>query len=168
MPDGLLEVIGLLTLGYILLLLELFVPGGILGVLGGISILYGTYLAFGMSTTTGILALVLSVAVTIVIVVGFVRSRAAKRLILDDDEAKTWKAAEKGLSDLMGQRGRTLSPLRPAGYAMIGERRLDVVSDSEFLEAGVEVEVVEVEGNRVLVLPVASSEEAISAGSDKL
>lgn len=158
MPDGLLEVVALLTLGYILLLLELFVPGGILGVLGGLSILYGTYLAFGMSTIWGVSALFLSVVVTIGIVVGFVRSRAAKKLVLDNEFSKDWKASEDGLESLLGQRGETVSPLRPAGYAMIGERRLDVVSDSEFLEAGVEIEVVEIEGNRVVVEAVVDSE----------
>ena len=51
----------------------------------------------------------------------------------------------------MDRTGRTLTPLRPAGLVEIDGRRIDVVADSEFLDAGVEVRVCEVEGNRVVV-----------------
>ena len=39
---------------------------------------------------------------------------------------------------------------------MIDGQRRDVVSDSEFLDKDIEVEVVEVEGNRIVVAPVAT------------
>ncbi|MGB4213854.1 MAG: NfeD family protein [Dethiobacteria bacterium] len=44
-----------------------------------------------------------------------------------------------------------MTPLRPAGSARIGERRIDVVSEGEFIAAGVPVKVVLVEGSRVVV-----------------
>jgi membrane-bound serine protease (ClpP class) len=160
MPDGLLEIIAILSLGYILLLLEIFVPGGILGVLGGLSILYGTYLAFGLSTLWGLSSMVLSIVVTVAMVVGFLRSRAAKRLVLDGGEGATWKAPLPGLKDLVGQRGVTLSPLRPAGLATLGNQRVDVVSDSEFLDRDTVIEVIEVEGNRVVVAVAPNDDEA--------
>ena len=151
MPDGLLEIIGLLSIGYVLLILELFVPGGILGVLGGVAIAYGCYLAFGLGTLWGISALGLSVVVTVVLVAVFLRSRAARRLVLGGEEQTSWKAQDTKLVDLVGKEGTTISPLRPAGLAEIDGARVDVVSDSEFLDAGVTVRVAEVEGNRVVV-----------------
>ena len=92
--------------------------------------------------------------VTFGLVVGFLRSRAAKRLVLDG-EPKSWKAQNLRLPDLVGKEGRTLSTLRPAGVAEIGDDRVDVVTDSEYIDAGVAVRVIEVEGNRVVVEPVA-------------
>lgn len=151
MPEGLLEVIALLSVGYILLLLEIFVPGGVLGILGGLVVVWGCYLAFGLGTLWGLASLGLSILVTIIMVVSFLRSRAARRLVLADEEPKTWKAQNLRLPDLVGKEGRTLSPLRPAGLAEFGDDRVDVVADSEFLDAGVAVRVIEVEGNRVVV-----------------
>lgn len=158
MPEGLLEVIALLSVGYILLLLEIFVPGGVLGVLGGLAVVWGCVKAFGLGPLWGFASIVLSIAVTIGLVVGFLRSRAAKRLVLSSEEPKTWKAQNLHLPDLVGVEGRTLSALRPAGLAELGEARVDVVADSEFIDAGVTVRVVEVEGNRVVVEAVEAVE----------
>lgn len=160
MPEGLLEIIALLSVGYILLLLELFVPGGILGVLGGISILYGCLKAFSLGALWGFAALGLSVVVTLVMVRTFLKSRAAKRLVLSGEEQRTWKGQDTSLADFLGKQGRTTSLLRPAGLAEIDGERVDVVSDSEFLDAGVLVQVVEVEGNRVVVEAVEELDEA--------
>lgn len=156
MPEGLLEVIALLSVGYILLLLEIFVPGGVLGVLGGLAVAWGCYEAFALGPLWGFASIVLSLVVTFGLVVGFLRSRTAKRLVLDG-EPKSWKAQNLHLPDLVGREGRTLSTLRPAGVAEIGDARVDVVTDSEFLDAGVAVRVIEVEGNRVVVEPVEAS-----------
>lgn len=53
-----------------------------------------------------------------------------------------------------GQRGRTITQLRPAGKAIIEGRRVDVVSEGEFVDAGAEVEIVSVQGARIAVRPV--------------
>lgn len=151
MTEGLVEVVVLLSIGYILVILEIFVPGGILGVLGGLSIVYACYLAFGLSPGWGFSAVGLSLVVTVVVVVGFLRSRTARRLVLSSPEPKTWKAQNLRLTELVGHEGVTLSPLRPAGMAELGGQRVDVVADAEFLDAGVAVRVLEVEGNRVVV-----------------
>ena len=151
MPEGLLTVIALLALGFILLFLEIFVPGGVLGILGVLAMGYGCYLAFDLSAAWGSAAVGLSVVVAVTAIRLVARSRLGKKLMLDDAGARDWKAAEAGLGELVGQEGRTLTQLRPAGLAQIGERRLDVVADNELVPAGVRVRVVEVEGNRVVV-----------------
>jgi len=157
MPEGWLEVVGLLALGYLLLVLELFVPGGILGGLAALVMLYASYLAFGIGPGWGIGSVLLSVAVTAVGARIFIRSRMARRFVLADRDTAAWKASDEGLGTLLGKEGRTLTPLRPAGLVEIDERRIDVVSDSELIGAGVRVRVVEVEGNRVVVEPVEES-----------
>ena len=43
--------------------------------------------------------------------------------------------------------------LRPAGAVDIGGSRVDVVSDSEFVSKDSQVEVIRVEGSRVVVRP---------------
>jgi membrane-bound serine protease (ClpP class) len=151
MPDGLGLVVTMLALGYLLILAELFLPGGVVGVFGFVAVLYGCYLAFGLGPAWGSASVVLSVVLTGLGVHLFFRSRAGRRLVLDVPQATGWKAQQDGLAELLGQVGTTTSDLRPAGIAEIAGRRVDVVSDSEFLGVGTPVRVVEVEGNRVVV-----------------
>lgn len=55
------------------------------------------------------------------------------------------------LAPLLGKQGRTLTPLRPAGTAMIDDRKVDVVTQGKFVEPGTTVKVIVVEGNKVVV-----------------
>ena len=150
MPEGLFPVISLLSLGFLLMVIEIFVPGGIVGVLGLLCVGYGCYVAFDLGTAWGLGALASALVFTAVALSVMVRTRMAKKLVLDAP-VKDWKATEEGLTELAGKTGRTLTPLRPSGVAEIDDRRIDVVADSEFLEAGVQIRVCEVEGNRVVV-----------------
>lgn len=160
MPEGLLIVIGLLSLGYVLLLLEIFVPGGVLGILGILGVVYGCYVAFGLGPSWGFAAVGLSAVLTFIGVRVFIRSRTAKKMVLDVPEAREWKANDESLGNLIGKSGRTLTPLRPAGLAEIDEERIDVVADNEFIDADVAIRVFEVEGNRVVVEAIDAAETA--------
>jgi len=51
----------------------------------------------------------------------------------------------------VGDRGLVVGELRPAGKARFGRLLVDVVTEGEMLESGLEVEVVERHGNRVVV-----------------
>ena len=55
------------------------------------------------------------------------------------------------LSFLMGETGRTTTPLRPMGKARFGEMLVDVTADGFFIEPDTLVEVVDVQGSRVVV-----------------
>lgn len=55
----------------------------------------------------------------------------------------------------LGDCGRSLTKLRPAGKAQINGRRVDVIAQGEMIEAGRPVEVVEIEGHRIVVREVA-------------
>ena len=55
------------------------------------------------------------------------------------------------LSYLEGKPGKSVTPLRPAGIAEIDGSRMDVVSEGTYIPAGVEIEVIKVEGRRVVV-----------------
>jgi membrane-bound serine protease (ClpP class) len=48
-------------------------------------------------------------------------------------------------------RGTAASTLRPAGIAHLDGERVDVVSDGELIEAGEPIEVIRVDGNRIVV-----------------
>jgi membrane-bound serine protease (ClpP class) len=145
------RIVGMLVLGYLLLLMELFLPGGILGILGLGSVVYGCWLAFGVGPLWGGVAVATSVVATVGLVMLILRSRVARQMVLDNRPSREWKAPAPELQELVGKEGVTISPLRPAGIVAIDGERFDVVTDSVFLEAGVAVRVFEVEGGRVVV-----------------
>jgi membrane-bound serine protease (ClpP class) len=66
-------------------------------------------------------------------------------------EAAAEAAAAATAGALTGARGVALSDLRPAGVAEIGGRRIDVVTDGEYLAAGDAIEVLRDEGYRRVV-----------------
>jgi membrane-bound serine protease (ClpP class) len=53
--------------------------------------------------------------------------------------------------------GTALSPLRPAGIALIDGTRVDVVSDGGFVDAGAAIQVTRVDGNRIVVRQATSA-----------
>jgi membrane-bound serine protease (ClpP class) len=52
---------------------------------------------------------------------------------------------------LVGRTGTAVTPLRPSGVASIDGRRQPVVSEGDHIVAGETIQVVAVEGNRVVV-----------------
>jgi membrane-bound serine protease (ClpP class) len=147
--------IALLVIGLLMVCLEIFIPGGIVGTLGGIALIASIILGFtnkgtefGMYWLMGVLVLTL---LGIFLSIKFLpRSPAGKRLFLRADESG-YKSTEEGLADLLGQEGIALTYLRPSGMVEINGKRLDVVTGGEFLPRGTKVEVIEIEGNRVVV-----------------
>ena len=70
------------------------------------------------------------------------------------DEDPTFKPSMEGyesLAYLIGETGRTTTVLRPSGKARFGELLVDVTADSFFIEPDSLIEVVEVQGSKVIV-----------------
>jgi membrane-bound serine protease (ClpP class) len=62
----------------------------------------------------------------------------------------------ESLAILIGETGRTTSPLRPTGKAQFGGLVIDVTADRAFVESDSLVEVIDVQGPRVIVKRVGS------------
>lgn len=56
----------------------------------------------------------------------------------------------------VGDEGRADSPLRPSGKMTVGSQLVDVVTDGEFVDAGEQVKVVEIQGSRIVVRSLRS------------
>jgi membrane-bound serine protease (ClpP class) len=65
-----------------------------------------------------------------------------------------FSSAKEGMGDLVGAEGVSLTPLRPAGTARIKDRRVDVVADGELIAVNSRIQVMRVDGNRVVVRSV--------------
>ena len=152
--------IGLAAAGLAAIILEAFVPAaGIIGLAGLGSIIAGVVIAFsrlGDLTGSIYLAVVLILVPVFILVYFkfFPRSFMGRWLISRDsqDPQKGYSSfsAEK-YADLLGREGRSLTVLRPAGTVRIGERKLSVVTEGEYIEKDQPVRVIKVEGSRIVV-----------------
>jgi membrane-bound serine protease (ClpP class) len=151
--------------GFVLLVVEVFVtPGfGLLGALGLIALLGGLGLSLvGVGATwevilkaTGrvVLSLLLATVSALALLRLVSRLPFGRRLVLETEmTADTgYASAPEGDRRWLGQRGTAVSPLRPAGLADLAGERVDVVSDGAFIDAGAPLEVIRVDGNRIVV-----------------
>jgi membrane-bound serine protease (ClpP class) len=62
-----------------------------------------------------------------------------------------FQAPPSELASLVGKSGKALTPLRPAGAALISGHRVDIVTQGEFVAPETDIEVIFVEGSRVVV-----------------
>ncbi len=155
----------LIAAGIVLLALEVFViPGfGVAGILGILSLASGLGLSLvGAGATWEVVVAALGrVALSLVLALTgfFVLLRFLPRLpfgrhLVLDTALGALAAGEAAAGDggrWLHVRGTAASPLRPAGIADLGGERIDVVSQGEYIEAGEPIEVVRVEGNRIVV-----------------
>lgn len=151
---GLVVLLCLVGLG--LLVAEVvFVSFGIIATISGISLLSAIFVAFQDSIAFGVTMVVVEgVAAPIVLTMSFKllpKTPFGKALILDGPAKPAVGAVEAELLLLVGRTGVALSPLRPAGFARIDGKRVDVVTRGEMLDPDCTVVVVAVQGNRVVV-----------------
>ncbi len=151
--------------GIVLLAFEVFViPGfGIAGALGIVALLAGLVLSMIGSGSTAQLMMLVSARVVFSLLVALAgsllllrfmtRLPIGRRLILDTGlaSAQGYASAPERDASWLGRQGVTRSMLRPAGIAEIDGERVDVVSNGELVEAGEPVEVIRVDGNRIVV-----------------
>nr|WP_233499272.1 nodulation protein NfeD [Bacillus weihaiensis] len=151
-----LESVLLFILGIIFIIAEFFVPGGILGILGLGSIVTSLYIASGnfvQMTISIMISILVSIVVSILLVKVFgKRMNLFKKLILrDSTNTDSGYVSNKTRSELLGLEGVALTTLRPSGTAIIGEERLDVVTEGSYILKGNKLKVVKVEGSRIVV-----------------
>lgn len=155
--------------GIVLLLVEIFlVPGfGLFGLGGIAALLVSIFLSLiGRLPTAGDLtraSVVLAATVMVFVVSAWAIVRTLPRslrlaragILLDTEETRDtgWVSAAPR-RELVGARGVALTDLRPSGTGLFGEERIDVVSESEWIEAGTPIRIVSSEGYRHVVRPV--------------
>lgn len=146
-------------IGVGLLVLEAFMPGfglpGITGVVLQVIAVALTWVWHGPVAALGMLLIILSVlAIAISVSLRSVANGklSKSRIILRDTESN--EAGYRSTQDteiFLGREGETATVLRPTGMAEFDGVKLNVISEGEFIPAGVKVRIVRVEGGRILV-----------------
>ncbi len=163
----------LFLVGITLLLIEVSpVPTfGLAGVLGIIGVVAGLFLALAgdlktltpdRETQTFV---TLAIALSGVLVLGFLIVKYGPKAewlqkfrLLATTADTTFYATEQSL--LIGKHGITQTMLRPAGIVLVEDRKIDAVTNGEFIAPGTAVSVIQMTGNRVVVQAI--NEEAVT------
>lgn len=153
------EAILLFVVGLLLIAAEVFVAGGILGILGTVAVIGSMFLAgenvvqMGMSIVT---ALILAFLLIIIMLKVFgKRVNIFRKFILTDStNTESGYVSNVNRLELIGREGVTVTPLRPSGTIKVDDERLDVVAEGSFIEKNTTVKIVKAEGSRIVVRPV--------------
>jgi membrane-bound serine protease (ClpP class) len=162
----------LIGAGLVLVAVEMFVlPGfGIAGILGICALVAGVFLSLvgsfasvaQFTQAAGILSL--SAIVVVVAVWALVRhlprsGRFSRSGIMLGQESsrETGYLSAPERADLVGATGVALTDLRPAGAARIGEERIDVTAETDWISAGSPVRVIRSEGYRHVVQKIEAA-----------
>ena len=144
-----------LLLGAALMIVEVFLPGfGLPGISGIVLIGAGiilTAMHFGASVAVAVLLVVVAV---LAVLISFALRHASRggmknsKLFLSEKEELHDK---KDMQVFVGKKGKTLSVLRPAGIGEFDGVRLNVVTEGGFIERDKPIEIVSVDGSRIVV-----------------
>jgi hypothetical protein len=118
-------------------------------------------MSFGSTITTFGFGLVIAGAAAFALARYLPNIPYANRLVLTPPGEKP----EEGAADLhashhpellalLGAVGTAATMLRPAGMARFGDAYVDVVTEGGYVSAGTRVQVIEIEGNRIVVKEV--------------
>ena len=159
--------------GLVLLGIEAFiVPGfGIFGVAGIVAILAGLYMSLlgniptmpdftraAWVLTSSMLLLIGSAWALIRTLPSSSRLAESGIFLLAKTASATGYESAEVRSDLVGKHGTAITDLRPAGTALVGDERIVVVSESEWISAGTPVKILSAEGYRHIVRSVSEQE----------
>ena len=170
----------LLGVGLALIAAEvLVIPGfGVAGIAGGIAVVLGLSLSMlGRFPTKAdymgtIVAISLSILIVALVAFAAVRhlphSRSMSGILLKDSTSKeTGYLSAPERADLEGMEGVAATDLRPSGTAVIGDERVDVVTEGPWIEEGTRVVVMHAEGYRFVVRPASGDGEDAGAGTEQ-
>ena len=142
--------------GLALIGLEMFIPGGIVGTVGIITVVYAIIY---VNKSTYYIAFILVVSLILAVILYYVNRNVfhkklmfLDRLVLNDSiSTEDGYVASESRLELLGQKLIAYTDLRPAGVAILDNEKLDVVTDGDFIEKGNKIEVIRVEGMRIVV-----------------
>lgn len=136
----------LLVLGYLLIFLEFYLPGAVMGVTGGL-LLFASIIFFAMQSNSmaAILLYIIGTIAGVAILIKFalwriINAKPGYSIYSDDDQAG-FQASEFDESAI-GKKGIVVTDLKPGGHILIEGKRMQAISQSGYITKGTEVIVV--------------------------
>ena len=148
--------ISLFVIGFILLGIEMYMPGmqGP-GIAGTISLLIGIFItANSIKEGVIITLIVLLVLIIMFIIIVRILSKGGSKspIVLDDEQRReTGFTSARPYDALIGKKGIAITDLRPSGTGEFEGKEYDIISEGKYISKGTNLVVLEVEGVRIVV-----------------
>ncbi len=149
-------VLYLLTAG--LIIAEVFVPsGGIISVCALLCLIGGIAIFFHHSNTAGYIGIGLAIVmIPLVVIMSYKvlpHTKFGKTVMLRPSDRTIGDAVPDTLrlQGLLGKTAVVVSPLRPVGMCDFSGERIECVAESGYVDKGIKVEVIRVEGTQLTV-----------------
>jgi membrane-bound ClpP family serine protease len=151
-------IILLFALAILLFAVEVIVPGGILGSIGGLMMFGACVLSFmqfgtGGGTVAVVVALLLAILVLYVEFRWLPNTAVGKRAFLTKEITGVSAAFGDEARDLIGKSAQAVTMLSPSGYVLIDGKRHEAFCQSGQVPAGAMLKVVAVDNFRLIVSP---------------
>lgn len=145
----------LLAIGLILVFLEFYLPGAIMGIAGGIFILWSLVLfAMQSGSPLAITLYIIGTVVALIYLAKFAiwRIRTAKphRSIYSADSQNGYQAVSYDATAI-GKTGTVLTDLKPAGFIIVEGKQQAAISQEGYLSKGTKVKVIGGEESNLIV-----------------
>ena len=144
-----------------LLVAEVFLPsGGIISILSLAALVGGLVIFFNISTTAGIIGIVIAILMIPIILILAYRTlpntKLGKAVFLEPPQRPKGDAIPDttDITQMIGQKGKVITPLRPVGTVDFDGKRLECVSETGFIPKDNIVKVLKVEGTQLTVRTV--------------
>ncbi len=151
-----LTIVFLFALALILFFLEIFVPGGVLAILGVVMLIaacaYG-YIDYGGTTAM----VIFCISGTLALIMFFVEiwliqhKRFGKFIRLDKTISGSSLEPQAKAEEIVGKKGEALTKMAPTGMILVDGKKYEAFSQSGLLEEATPVEVVRVDNFRIIV-----------------
>lgn len=153
----------LLFIGLLLILLEFYLPGAVMGIAGAF-IVIASIVLFAIQEHSGIETL-LFVLLAIAAVAGVIkfalwqirRTGKQKTIFLEDDQEGFYASSFDVVA--VGKRGVALSDLKPSGFVFVDGKQRQAVSRSEYIVKGSDIEVIGGQGACLIVKQIKKDPE---------
>lgn len=145
----------LLAVGLLLIFLEFFLPGGVMGTIGALVVLASVAL-FAMQTDSMVLILlytigsIVSVALLFRFALWRIRHGEPGKTIYSDDDQEGFTASVFD-KEAIGKIGIVDTDLRPGGHIIVEDKRHSAISRSGYIPKGEKVKVLGGEGESLIV-----------------
>lgn len=148
--------------GVVLVAVEVLVPSGLLGIVGGLCLLAGVVTAFlqlgtmGGAIATGLALLIGAVTLYLEFVL-LPKTRLARKFSMTETVAGRSQPEVADRAAVVGREAVAVTALAPSGYVDLGGRRYEAFCRSGFVAANARVKVDDVDTFRLVVTQIKES-----------
>jgi membrane-bound serine protease (ClpP class) len=149
-------IIILFLIGALLLAAEVFLPGIIAGVLGGLALLVGSILSFGeFGLWGGVIASVAAIGLVVLVLylelVVLPKTAFGRKMVVQATVSATSQPPLASPESVVDQPAEALTTLAPSGYVLVGGRRYEAFCRSGHAAKGATLKVVGLDNFRLIV-----------------